>query len=464
MTVPGIPIIFQGTEQGLLETRQTMFGPAFDSPQDNFNQDSEYFRYIKSLAELRTANKIFTRGTMKQLASSDAGSGVFAYQRSYEGETALVLLNTAEHAIFIKDIATDLPPSSTLRSLFQYRHEGDLRTDSKGSVSGQFPGRSVVVVTSSGAEALPEVAENDQGISISIETELDSDPYSDDIPLRGSVSKSNANLQLVINGNLDAAIAVDADANGDWAVDVPVRNYGESKNFLQMYSADYRTITEARHYRSNITEADLALKVIDSSEDAKGPTGKYVPPLHEHAKNQLEVESAEVKSAGANLELILTTKNVTDGWVPLNGFDNVTFTIFMDFPGKQGVKPLPLLNAEAPEGVDWSVGHFVNGWNNSVFSNEGATDHRRGNVISANPEITVNKEERTITLLYRGGEFGVTDWHGSKIYITTWEANGEAVYLPIAPEPEQWFFSGAAADDPKIMDDLLIQIPASPDS
>ena len=74
-TIPGIPIIYQGTEQGLLETRQAMFAGGHRNAGGSFTEGSAYYRYIQRLSSLRRDHPVLTRGSLRVLASESSGPG-----------------------------------------------------------------------------------------------------------------------------------------------------------------------------------------------------------------------------------------------------------------------------------------------------------------------------------------------------------------------------------------------------
>ena len=54
MTLPGIPVIYYGTEQEFKSVRGSMFKEGFGSNgTDSFNQESVMYKFIKEFAELR---------------------------------------------------------------------------------------------------------------------------------------------------------------------------------------------------------------------------------------------------------------------------------------------------------------------------------------------------------------------------------------------------------------------------
>ena len=278
-------------------------------------------------------------------------------------------------------------------------------------------------------------------------------PCSSDFQLTGTVSRANAPLQLITNGNLERTTAFAADSAGRWEVTVPVRNLGEVTNRLQVLAIDDNAVSEQVTYTAVITDAEHTAARTDPGDDAHGPTGTYVGPLRPQSRQQREIERAEARAAGSNLELTLTMQEITDNWLPPSGFDNVTFTVFFHLPGREGLAALPRINAEMPGGLTWDVAHIATGWGNLSFRSEGAGPERFGQKLAGSPSVATNQAARTVTFFYEGALLGVDDWAGARIYITTWDG----VYSRIAPEPTDNTFGGAEPDAPKIMDDILLE-------
>ena len=53
---------------------------------------------------------------------------------------------------------------------------------------------------------------------------------------------------------------------------------------------------------------------------------------------------------------------------------------------------------------------------------------------------------------------GIADWSGVKVYVSTWDMNGEGEYVHIQPSPADWFFGGAPEGSPKVLDDAELII------
>src|SRR4029079_7365680 len=90
MTMPGIPVIYYGTEQAFSETRAAMFeGGYMSGGTDHYDPEAVYYKRIAKLAAIRKSSSAFTRGTVHVLADSAAGAGVLAYERVDGDQKAL---------------------------------------------------------------------------------------------------------------------------------------------------------------------------------------------------------------------------------------------------------------------------------------------------------------------------------------------------------------------------------------
>ena len=175
--------------------------------------------------------------------------------------------------------------------------------------------------------------------------------FTGDFELAGRVSRGNAPLQLIPNGNLDRATEFTADDRGEWRIEVPVRDLGESSHFLQVYSEKYDRLSEHVNYATRVADAVLSAEIDDDPDDAYSPTGQYVTPQHPDSARQREIKSLSARTAGRNLELTLTMAGITTPWLLPYGFDNVLLTTFFDLPDREGATVLPLLDASAPESM-----------------------------------------------------------------------------------------------------------------
>ncbi len=466
-TIPGIPIVYQGTEQALPESRMALFASGYRNAEGSFDTESDHFQYLRRLTGLRAEHPVLIRGGLEVLASETAGPGVLAYRREYQGESVVVLLNTADHSAFAHRLNIGAVPLGHLEQLFAEPAVEAAVADADGRLSLRLPPRAAVVLRSSGetvssAEAVPPVdpaAEPELAID---STGIEGAVFVADFELTGTAGRSNAPLRLIPNGNFDRAVEFMADDEGEWRITVPVRDLGESSHFLQVYSAETDQLSERVRYSTEVLTAELTATIEDDPDDAYGPTGRYVTPQHVDSGRQREIEALSARAAGGNLELTLTMAEITTPWLPPYGFDNVLLTIFFDLPNREGATVLPLLDAEMPDSTDWDLAHFARGWDSYTYAASGSDADRQGDKLGVSPVVSADQASRTITLFYEGTALGVDDWAGSRVYATTWSSTAEGDYIDFRPEPADWFFSGGAPGDPKILDDALLELAPLP--
>jgi hypothetical protein len=156
----------------------------------------------------------------------------------------------------------------------------------------------------------------------------------------------------------------------------------------------------------------------------------------------------------------MKTANLTTSWSPQNGFDHVTFQIFIDDPNKTGATELPKLNATMPKNYDWDYFIFANGWSIVAYSSDGSGPDNFGTPISPTPLVKTDKMKNEVTLIISGELLDRQEsLEGYKFYITTWDFDGiEAKYRDLYPEPKAYHFGGGTKEDPYIMDDILVEI------
>ena len=83
----------------------------------------------------------------------------------------------------------------------------------------------------------------------------------------------------------------------------------------------------------------------DEIQDDYGPNGEYTYPSHRSFSHQQDIKAVDVSLTGNNLTLEITMSEITQIWIPPNGFDHVLLNIYIDMPDKQeGVKSLPFQN------------------------------------------------------------------------------------------------------------------------
>lgn len=457
-TIPGIPVIYQGDEQLLPETRQAMFGGGYGSTHDQFNMQSAMYQQIASLAQLRKAHSATRRGQYQVLRADTQTAGVLAYQMQDAQERLIVLLNTADTPRLLSAVPVTTG-ASRLPVLWQFATQvQSVSSNERGELTVELPPRAVLVLQApKQTEPMTTTAVSTLRLTSELPTVL-----LHDTQLQGAGAAPNATLQAVVNGQLTALPPVQVDAQGRFSLTLPVRDLGVQRNELMLFDAAHQQTSAVYSYQTQRDTPALQWVVDDAANDDKGPTGLYLQPTQMHSQRQLDIRRVEAKAAGTVLELTLTMAQVSQFWAPANGFDNVHFSIYFDVPALKGqpqLAELPGLQQQFPAAGHWQLGHQLFGWGNSMFTAQGASATQTGRKLGAAPTVTVDLAQQQIHIRYQGSALGVSDWAGSRIYISTWDKTGEGALRGLALQPSPWNFGGAAPSSPKILDDLLLNLP-----
>lgn len=466
LTLPGIPVIYQGTEQGFTGYRDAMFQGGYreDGQQvDSFNDQSEMYRFIQQLVQVRHDNPVLSRGDLNILAEDSTGAGIFAYSRKLDNAEALVILNTADQPMLLNRMATGAAAGTRFKVLDKL-HADSLTTDPVADEAGlltlALPAKSALLLTAEG-NGTPPATDS----SMTLGTALADQVLSADQPLTGT-GTPNSQLQLVVDGNLANAVTVNVDSNGQWQGTLAVRHFaiGQLAHRLALYNPTTGTSLADIPFQSLLAYPDTANQTLDDSVDgvngSAGPLGAYSLPQDasfDASNSQMSIQQAQVFQAGSNVRLSLKMASVTDTWAPTNGFDHVGFTIFIHLPGQSGGQMvLPKINASMPDGATWQRQVVAFGWQNSLYGSTGATASTFGSALSPAPTIAVDKANRTINFDFPSASLGRPDsLDGIQFYVTTWDLDGlSSSYRPLNTTPGPWNFSGGTSQDPLIWDDL----------
>lgn len=467
-TIPGIPVIYQGTEQALEETRQAMFAGGFASTESQFDSNAPMYRFIQSLANMRRQQPLFTRGDLEVLAANASGPGLIAYARHISApnepykHTALILMNTAEHDILASRIATGLPEGTTFDTLLSSHHIASPKVSAEGEITQVLPARSITVLQTKDEQQLQKLdavlRQSGEDVDIQWSTQVSGQIINQDVLLQGKVSEPSLSLQLVTNGNMNAAIPFSADEHGQWQVLLPIRDLGKTKYRIEIFAPSLQITSSPQEFIGLVERPTLQASIVDPIDDARGLSGKTRPPKQSESHGQMEILSATAQTAGGNLSLSFRMSNISDNWSPANGFDNVSFTIFFDLPDKKGLKELPLLNTEMPGAGRWDLAHVAYGWGNYMYQTEGASAEKTGRKLGIAPNVRVDKQAKTITFDYPGRSLGITDWQNVGIYATTWDIAGEGYYRDISIDGGEWLFAGESEHAPKVLDSVYMEL------
>lgn len=457
LTIPGVPVIYYGTEQSFLQQRGSMFAAGVGSGGvDHFDKDAELYRFLQEMIALRKDNAVFRRGALRLLRDSGAGPGVFAYALEHEAETAVVLFNTSEHRALVDGVDSGLPPGAELELLSGISAGGGLTVDAGGQLVAALEPRSVAILRTTGV--IGPAPEKDVAVTLDFpaDTAFSSNPL-----ISGTLAGADQ-LLLVIDGDLTKAQAVTAAADGAWSATLPIENMVPDPSIIHsmvVYVESAGVVCERRDFTVDLDFTPVT-EVVDPDGDDHGPTGAYGYPTDAtYANPTMDIHKATVTAAGNTLRLSLEMNAFSSVWNPVFGFDHVSFSVYIDVPEKTGVAALPFQNASAPGGMQWDYLALVGGWVNAFYSAEGASATANGESASPAPTLSVDAGARTISLTFTPESFGdLPSLSGVRIYVTTWDYDGG--YRPLTPQPEQWKFSGGdGAVSPLVMDDVLIDLP-----
>jgi len=146
MTLPGIPVVYYGTEQGFDQRRASMFAAGWGSGgRDHFDTAHPMFGYTAALIALRLGNRAFTRGTPWPLHADSRGPGLLVWRMDHAGEAWLVAINTADSERAAR-MPSGLAPGTVLEARLDVLPPSDAPTvDAQGALEVVLPPRGSAV-------------------------------------------------------------------------------------------------------------------------------------------------------------------------------------------------------------------------------------------------------------------------------------------------------------------------------
>jgi glycosidase len=481
-TLPGIPVVYYGTEQGFTEPRAAMFAAGWASGgRDRYDTTAPLYRTIAALAQLRHTHRVFSRGTPEVLRANEAGPGVLAWrmqaatgpaERTMKGaRTALVVLNSAEHPVLLDRLETGLPPGTRLRGELAVerlggagpaQHPPELVVGKGGFVNLELPPRAGWVWTvrtgPHDARARATPAAPTPASSLTLEP-LGGERVAGDFEVRGQVAGARA-PRLVIDGDLAASVPVTPGPDGRFAQRVDTSRMIDPAVRHRLVLWDPASATSSEASTFTVQRAwTLAAEVEDPAGDDHGPRGTYRYPTDPSwgDNRQMDLRRVRAEVAGGALRLTLGMHRVSTSWSPANGFDHVAFTVYVELPGQgAGSTVMPLQRATLPEGMRWHRRLRVHGWSNALFSADGASADAEGTPVTPGAHVSADRERHTVTLTLPAAALGgLPSLAGARVYVTTWDYDGG--YRALQPEAAPFAMGGGdPARDARVMDDSRV--------
>ncbi len=455
MTLPGIPVIYYGTEQGFTAQRASMFSAGHGSGgRDHFDTEAPLYRYIASIAALRRTHRVFTHGTPRVIAAEPTGAGVLAYAMRDGTTTAVVAFNTADRASLLA-VYSGLAAGTRLRPLYSIAGTAAvLVVAADGRLVVPLAAREGMVwIADAPQRDVPTVpAATPAALGIDA---LPASPVRGDIHVRGQAPGID-DLALVIDGDLARAQAVAVGADGRWQARIAGADFVDANALHRVvaWSAKAGLASAPRAFRVDREWASVA-DLADPRGDDHGPRARYRAPTAEGWRRQrpLDLERIRVSTSAGALRIVLGMGDVVDQWKSPNGFDHVAFTAYIELPGQAGgARVMPLQNADLPEGMRWHRRLRVGGWSSALFTAEAASAAVEGTAVVPAADVAVDRAARTITLSLPAAALGhLPDLHGARLYVTTWDYDG--AYRALARKPAPYAFGGGdGRRDPLVMD------------
>lgn len=457
MTLPGIPVIYYGTEQGFTEQRASMFASGYGSGGvDHFDRSAPLYRFLADAIALRRGQRALTHGTPTVVARDAAGAGVVGWRMDASGEPALlVLINSARHAVLLDRLEVPLAPGATLTPLFALDPPAAaLRADATGQLATVLPaGAGVVYAIAPGDGATPRRAGE-----ISVDRLLDAAPL-DDFVVHGTAPPQST-LQLVVDGDIAAATTIMAGRDGRWSAPVDTQSMIDPAivHRLVAWSADgahsdVQSFTVARRWHT-------VLSVEDPAGDDHGPDGRYRYPTDAaFATPSLDLRAITVATSGASLRVTVTLGALSSAWAAPNGFDRLLLGLYLELPGAGGGASIaPLRNTTLPAGMRWQRHLRVGGWSNALFAADGADASHEGRALAGGAALAVDRTTARVTLTLPASALGApATLSGARLWLTTWDY--DAGYRPLTAAGGGMSFGGGdGSREPLWMDasDVLV--------
>ena len=484
MTLPGIPVIYYGTEQGFDKQRAAMFASGVDAGgRDHFNTQAPLYQLIRQMSDLRRSQRLFSRGWPTLLASNAVGPGLLAWRMQHGGLAALVVLNTADEPTLAANLATGAPPGSTLVGAFDLAG-----TPQPVTVDGQGRLNLLLAPRSGQVWLLPSPSDNSAHAAAAAQTTnrplapdpappparpapagdkapriLGLKPSADgDTALVYGQATPGARLLLVQDGRLAKATAVQADAQGRWSARLGTQDAVDAgqQHEVVAWQADARLASAATPYK--LPRAwRLVLDQADPRGDDLGREDRTRYPTDPSwgARRQMDLERLRVWRSGGALRAEVTLRSISQSWNPANGFDHVALTLFFEapagHPADPGQRAMPLQDGDLPGDMRWHYRLRTHGWSNAWFSADGASAGHEGLAATPGARIEVNRARRTIQFTWPAAAFAAAPGIGMgqagwRLYLNTWDWDGG--YRTLLPEAGGHSMGGGPG--PKVMDEM----------
>jgi glycosidase len=467
MTLPGIPVVYYGTEQGFKAQRGAMFAAGVDSGgRDHYDTQAPLYRAIAELTALRRDHRVLSRGVPTVLHGNAARPGALGWRMDHRAGragpgSALVVFNTGDGDSLLPALDTGLAPGTVLRGAHGLQgRPTDLAVGAGGRITLRLPARSgqVWVATSRRAPlatpASPLVL-NDAALAPAARPGVPCgvSRHEGDFTLGGTATGGGP-LQVVVDGDLAQAVTVTPDAEGRWQAHVDTSAMVDPETLHTVVAwAPGKGVSAVRSFQV-MRPWTTVVDRLDAVGDDTGADGNLTYPTDPGwgAARQMDLQHVRVDTAGGALRLVLTMNEISTTWNPPNGFDHVAFTVYIELPGRDdGVTVMPLQNGTLPDGMRWHLRLRAGGWSNALHAHTGASAEMEGTPVTPGATLAVDRTARTVSFTLPAAALGrLPSLRGARLFVTTWDYDGG--YRALGPVAGPHSMGGGGADGLRVMD------------
>ena len=455
LTLPGIPTIYYGTEQGFTVPRAAMFAAGSDSGgRDRYDMNAPLYRYLQRAIALRRGHRVFSRGEPTVLRANGAGPGGIAWRMRDGADAALVAMNTATHPVLLDGLDTGLAPGTRLRAAFAIDGDApDLVVDPAGRVDLVLPPRAGLAWLAEATASATAPSSPSTTVPRPTIASFPGGVLHDDVVV-GGLAPGAREIRVVVDGQLDDAIRAPVDAEGRWAakLDTSAMIDPSVAHRLVAWDPGNARASAPREFRVEREWRTLA-RVDDPAGDDRGPAGRYTLPTDPSWNAPTtDLRALAVEGSGGALRLTLHMGALSRSWNPPNGFDHVAFSVFIELPDTPGgATAMPQQHARLPEGMRWHRRLRAHGWSNALFADEGASETADGRSLAPAARIETDPDAATVRFTLSPAVLGHRrDLSGARVYVTTWDYDGG--FRKLEAHASGGSFGGGAAGDPLVLD------------
>ena len=473
-TIPGIPQVYYGSEQGFNgECREGMFKGSYHTPgtvqdSDHFDTDGEWYKYFQNLNRMRKDYRVFRYNTLYTLQSTNDSAGILSYIVREKDENGTTLSGVGNKAIFVMNTAstdkvldasyTNIAAGDKFILVDDEGYEGLSVCPEEGTkierefiASASSKGGNIKLIVPANSCAiyiLKEVGKDSSSSECILEvTEVPEEKViGNEISIKGKSSVSG-DVKIVLNGDYSLAETKNVTADEEFTLSLNVGAYSNGTISVQLVQNVENEICYSEK-SSFIIERPFTLigRVSDPADDDNGvgiAKGKLQRPTDSPFAGTMDIQGVEVYRSGNDILLGMKMGAISHGWNPTsNAFDHLVPYIFIsDGNDETGCEYHPKSNYKLPENFGkWDYMFQCNGWGQAYYSAAGASESNLGKAVTPAPqnEPTVDWEKiKDEEALDENGEvipkYAKLDWSSYAPEIgSEWAEKAEIIWIKIS--------------------------------